>query len=96
MPGVLMTMDTTYCTAICCTAPNQIMNKVPVTNDAILLKNLTVFGGDLNGLMKVLQCKSLGMIIPILCFCDVLAQKIMGQMAIHVGTIERPIQRPLP
>lgn len=61
------------------------MNEFGMTVRTILLQNFTVLFFDEDRFVKILQGKSLGMVVAILRFGNVFAEEIVGEMAVHAG-----------
>jgi len=80
-----MAVYATHGTEVARTAMDQVVDKLTVTGEAIVLEYLAVLFVNLYGFVKVLRRKGLGVVPAILSFGDIFADKIVWQMAVDAG-----------
>ncbi len=76
-----MAMYAADCTGIGYILPEHFMNRVAMTLNTVALKNLTVLSLDHDGLLKILQGEAFGMVPAVFRLGDVLADKIVWEVA---------------
>lgn len=79
---MLMAMNTVGLALVSGTAMDNFLNHLAMALDTVVLKDGSVLAVDANRLVEVLQGEALGVPEAVLCFGKVLANKVVGQMAI--------------
>jgi hypothetical protein len=80
---MLMTMNTVRLALVSGTAMSDFLNHLSMALNAVVLQNGSVLAVNANRLVEVLQGKPLGVPEAVLCLGEILANKVVGQMAIH-------------
>jgi hypothetical protein len=94
MARAAMTVDTLDSISRGLASLNDVMNEVSVTAQATVLKYRCVAGMNHDWLVKVLQCKALGMPVAIVRFRNVFGNEFMRQVTIDAsrGSVMRALQ----
>src|SRR5436309_12994067 len=80
-----VTMDAVRCLAVGRAVPEDVVNQVVVTVDAVGLKDLQAHRPETDRLREVLQCEALGVPEAVLGLDQVLGNYLLGDVAVVAG-----------